>query len=250
MAIFTSFGRRRAASGGEASGLELPEDVRQALPARFEAVGEALAAAADARPACAVVGRDVARDGAALGEALDGLRTTYDLVLGVEPDFASTEALSVAWSEATLEFLHALSCEDPLTGLTSFAHLRTRLEEIYREADQTAESVPRDHALVVLEMSAADPRQRPEHQFTRALHLVQVAEMARAVFAGGETIARLSTDRVVVVVRRLPHLGASVAMLRDLVGALELGATDVRVWIEGLPATSDSARRLLDELTR
>jgi GGDEF domain-containing protein len=250
MAIFTSFGRRRPASGGEASGLELPEDVRHALPPRFEAVGEALAAAADTRPACAVVGRDVARDGAALGEALDGLRTTFALVAGAEPDFASTEALSIAWSEATLEFLHTLSCEDPLTGLTSFAHLRTRLEELYRESEQTGHSMAASHALVVLEMSAGDPRHRAEHQFTRTLHLVQLAEMARAVFAGGETIARLSADRAVVVVRRLSHLGASVAMLRDLVGALDLGATDVRVWIEGLPGTSDSARRLLDELTR
>jgi hypothetical protein len=106
MAIFTSFGRRRSAPLGEAPEQELPDEVRLALPPRFEAVGEALVAAADTRPACAVVGRDVARDGAALGEALDGLRTTFDLVMGVEPDFASVEALSVAWSEATLEFLH------------------------------------------------------------------------------------------------------------------------------------------------
>jgi GGDEF domain-containing protein len=250
MAIFTSFGRRRAVSGGEVPGLELPEDVRQALPSRFEAVGEALVAGADTRPACAVVGRDVARDGAALGEALDGLRTTFGLVLGEEPDFASTEALSIAWSEATLEFLHDLSCEDPLTGLTSFAHLRTRLEELYRESDQTGDSVATSHALVVMEMSAMDSRHRAEHQFTRALHLVQVTEMARAVFAGGETIARLSTDRAVVVVRRLSHLGASVAMLRELVGGLDLGTTDIRLWIEGLPATPESARRLLDELAR
>lgn len=250
MAIFTSFGRRRPGSAGEASGQELPEEVRQALPPRFEAVGEALVSAADTRPACAVVGRDVARDGAALGEALDGLRTTFDLVLGVEPDFASVEALSVAWSEATLEFLHDLSCEDPLTGLASLAHLRTRIDEIYREAEQTGESVARSHALVVVEMSAVDAARRAEHQFTRALHLVQVAEMMRAVFAGGETIARLGVDRAAIVVRRLPQLGTSVAMLRELLGDLDLGTTETRVWIEGLPAGADSAPRLLDELCR
>jgi hypothetical protein len=99
-------------------------------------------------------------------------------------------------------------------------------------------------------MAAVDLRRRAEHQFTRALHLVQVAEMMRAVFAGGETIARLSADRAAIVVRRVPELGASVAMLRELLGDLDLGVTDVRVWIEGLPASAESAPRLLDELSR
>lgn len=250
MALFTSFGRRRAGSGGDAPEPELSEDVRHLLPPRFEAVGEALVAAADTRPACAVVGRDVARDGAALGEALDGLRTTFDLVIGVEPDFASVEALTLSWSEATLEFLHELSCEDPLTGLASLAHLRTRLGELYREAEHWRQPVAVRHALVVVELSASDPRGGAERQFTRALHLVQIAETIRAVFPGGETVARLSTDRAVVVVRRLPHLGAEVATLRELLGELDLDATEVRVWIEGLPRTPDSASLLLDELSR
>jgi GGDEF domain-containing protein len=250
MAMFTSFGRRRPGSGGDAPELELPEDVRHRLPARFEAVGEALAAAVDTRPACAVVGRDVARDGAALGEALDGLRTTFGLVVGVEPDFASVEALTLAWSEATLEFLHDLSCEDPLTGMASFAHLRTRLGELYREADHTGVPVAQAHALVVVELVLSDTGGRDEHQFTRALHLVQVAETVRAVFPGGETLARVGVERAVVVVRRVPRLGASVATLRELLADLELGSTDVRVWIEGLPVSTESATRLLDELSR
>ena len=81
MPIFPTFTFRRSpvAAAREAQGRDLPEDVRQALPMRFEAVGEALAVRArtSSRPA-RVVGRDVARDGAALGEALSGLRTTYD----------------------------------------------------------------------------------------------------------------------------------------------------------------------------
>ncbi len=250
MAIFTSFGRRRPVPAGDAPGHEMSEDVRRSLPARFEAVGEALESAADTRPACAVVGRDVARDGAALGEALDGLRTTFDMVLGIDPDFASVEALSIAWSEATLEFLHDLSCEDPLTGMASFAHLRTRLDELYREAALTGHVISTSHALVVVDMVVVDHGRRAEHQFTRALHLVQVAEMVRAVFAGGETIARLSVDRAAIVVPRLPQLGASVAMLRELLRDLDLGATELRVWIEGLPTTPESATRLLDELAR
>ena len=250
MASFTSFGRRRTEPSGRAPGRDLPEELRQLLPVSFEAVGEALVAAADTRPACAVVGRVAAQDGAALGEALDGLRTTFDIVLGAEPDFASVEAMSVAWSDATLEFLHDVSCEDPLTGMASHAHVRTRIDELYREAHQTGESVTLSHGLVVLELSGTDPYRRTEHQFTRALHFVQVTEMARAVFAGEETIARLSTDRAVVVVRRSPTLGGSVAMLRGLLTDLDLGATEVRLWIEGLPHTVGAGARLLDELAR
>lgn len=250
MAMFTSFGRRRPDSPAEEAARGLPDVIRQQLPDRFEAVGEALASAADTRPACAVVGRDVARDGAALGEALAGLRTTFLDVLGMEPDFASVEALSVAWSEATLEFLHGVSCEDPLTGLASRAHLRAKLDEVYREADQVGEKVPLTHAVVLVELSAAGHPGADEHRFTRAMQLVKVTETVRAVFAGGETIARLRADRAAVVVRRRPELGASVGMLRELLSGTERGATDVRLWIEGLPQSVAAARTLLDELAR
>lgn len=249
MVMFTSFGRRRVEAAGEAAGGALPEGVRQLLPARFEAVGEALGAAADTRPSCAVVGRDAARDGAALGEALHGLRTTFDLVLGVEPDFASVEALSVAWSEATLEFLHDISCEDPLTGMGTLPHVRSWLAALYREAELGGEPVAVSHGLVVLELVTAVTG-AAAGRFTRALRLVQVAQATRAVFAGEETIARVNPDRAVVVVRRTPRLGGSVAMLRELLADLDLGATDVRVWIEGLPRSAESAARLLDDLAR
>lgn len=249
MSMFLAFGRRRSGSG-EAPGRELSEEVRQSLPPRFEAVGEALVSTGDTASACAVVGRDVARDGAGLGEALDGLRTTYDLVLGTGPDVASVEAISLAWSEATLEFLHDLSCEDPLTGMASLAHLRSRLHELYRDAEQSGQPLARTHALVVVDLATVDPRRDADHRFARALRLVQVAEMMRAVFAGGETIARVRPDRAVAVVSRSTLLGASVAMLRGLLADLDLRGTDVRVWIEGLPAHPDSGGRLLDELAR
>ena len=251
--MFTSFTRRRSSTAGstvQVSGLELPESLREQVPMRFEAVGEALMAGADVTAACAVVGRDVARDGAALGEALSGLRTTYDLVLGEEPTFDATEALSVAWSDATLEYLHDLSCEDPLTGLASLAHVRTRLAEIYRDAETTAVSVQTSHALVIVQVCLRARPPVPEHHFTRALRLVRVTETVRAVFSGGQTIGRLGLDRAVVLVPRAADLGSSVALLREFLRDLDLGAAEVRVWIEGLPASPDSATRLLDDLAR
>jgi GGDEF domain-containing protein len=247
MPLFTAFARRKPALTDPAPEREIPEAVRQLLPRRFEAVGEALASGKDALAACAVVGRDVARDGAGLGEALDGLRATFHLLGGGAPDFAATRELAVAWSEATLEYLHQLSCEDPLTGLSSLAHVRTRLAELYRDAEQTDVCVQSSHALVVVELRVADAG---EHHFTRALRLVRVAEALRAVFSGGETIGRVGADKAVVVVPRSVDLGTSVALLREFLHDLELGATETRVWIEGLPASGQSAARLLDDLAR
>ena len=249
MALFT-FARRRSDAVLDAQGGDLPEATRQLLPMRFEAVGEALASGGDVVAACSVVGGDVARDGAALGEALSGLRTTYTLVRGTDPDFGATEALAVAWSEATLEYLHDLSCEDPLTGLTSLAHVRTRLAEVYRDAELSDAPVKLSHALVVVEVRIHGRALLDEHQFTRALRLVQVAEAMRAVFSGGETIGRLGLNRAVAVVGRHVDLGTSVGLLREFLGELDLGDADVRVWIEGLPGSADSATRLLDELAR
>jgi hypothetical protein len=249
VAGFTVFTRRRSDAAQQTQGGELPEAVRQLLPMRFEVVGEALASEGDVMAACSVVGGDVARDGAALGEALSGLRTTYRLVVGGDPDFGAVEAMSVAWSEATLEYLHDLSCEDPLTGLTSLAHVRTRLAEVYREAELTDVGVQDSHALVVV---ALRNRREPvaEHHFTRALRLSQVAEAIRAVFAGGQTIGRLGQNRAVALVSRTTDLGMSVATLAEYLDDLGLGAEDVRVWIEGLPGSAESASRLLDELAR
>jgi GGDEF domain-containing protein len=250
MAGFTAFTRRKSDAVPQTRGGELPESLRHLLPMRFEAVGEALASGGDVIAACNVVGGDVARDGAALGEALSGLRSTFEIVRGAEPDFHATEALSIAWSEATLEYLHDLSCEDPLTGLTSLAHVRTRLAEVYRDAELSDVTVQNSHALVVVALRARGAEALLEPHFTRALRLAQVAEAVRAVFSGGETIGRLGLSRAVALVSRTQDLGTSVAVLVEYLEDLDLGPSDVRVWIEGLPASSDSAARLLDELAR
>jgi hypothetical protein len=225
--------------------------------------------------ACAVAGRVLAGDGASLGEALSGLKETYTALGGAMPDFTAVEALSVAWSEATLEFLHDVSCDDPLTGLASMAHLRTRLAELYREAERSGTSVRDGHALVVIETKAGrsrtgvtaegsatqpgwearDASTQPTTMsgdadpFTRALRLAGVADTVRTVFSGEETIARLGVDRITALVRRTPDLGETVALLRSMLEDLDLSA-DTRMWIEGLPGHPDAGGRLLGELAR
>ena len=265
----TSFARRRAVDS-QTPGRELTTSERQSLPLGFDAVAEALVSGSSPLAACAVAGRVLAGDGASLGEALSGLKETYTALGGAMPDFTAVEALSVAWSEATLDFLQDVSCDDPLTGLASMAHLRTRLAELYREAERSGTSVRDGYALVVIETKASRQGARPEGStthtgweardastppsggtdpFTRALRLAAVADTVRTVFSGEETIARLGVDRLTALVRRGSDLGETVAMLRMMLDDLDL-SQDTRMWIEGLPGHPDSGVRLLGELSR
>ena len=255
MGIFATLVRRGAQAEAKATAEPADNVLQFPLPARFQAVGERLAAGHDASSACAVVGRETARDGADLGEALDGLRATYARVQGGEPDFRALRALCLAWSEETLGYLHQLSCEDPLTGLASLAHVRARLSEVYRGAEQGGRPTNTSHALVVVDLPLlAQQLSRDAGSvgagFESALWLASLADTARKVFPGGETIAQASPSRLVVVTERGELLARRVGLLRDLVEDLGPRGERARVWIEGLPPSDDGAALLLDEIAR
>ena len=268
---------RRAHPGGAAGPRRHTGGGRTRLddvPPAFVAVGEALVSGLDPCTACDVVGRELAKDGADLGEALLGLRATWLATVGQDPDFASTQATCTAWSEATLGYLHQLSCEDPLTGLASTAHIRARIAEVYRESECHGRDVADSYALVVIDSvwgarsvapGLAAGYGRPsegscrgsagdlQHQgFVLALELSRLAETIRSVFSGGETMARVARSRLVVLVRRGEPLGRQVAVLRRMIDdtAAPGQAGTTGVWIEGLPERESLAARLLDELSR
>ncbi|GAB3950091.1 hypothetical protein GCM10029976_084220 [Kribbella albertanoniae] len=215
----------------------------------YLAIAEALHDGADVVPASDEVGRRLAADGVSLLEALDGLSALYRSIAGGEPAFAAVRALSSSWAEASLIYLHTLSCEDPLTGLSSLAHLRSRLGELYREAEFRGTSVPQTHALVVVE-PLNPPGTSP---FERELRLVDVAECLRIVFCGGDVLGRVGARRATALVGRDPNLPEQVETVRALITQWRLD-TDVpqlaRVWIEGLPGSEAMAERVLDELAR
>ena len=252
MGLFATQRGTTLATGDESQ--EMPERLRSApetgghVPARFEAVGEALVTNSRIHAACAVVGRELARDGVDLGEALDGLRSTYAQVLGHEPDFDSTEALSVAWSDETLGYLHQVSCENPLTGLATLAHLRARLAELQRAAEATGTPATTGHALVVLDLPADELA--GEAMFGRALLLARIADRARLVFSGGESIGEATPSRLLILAPRSEDLGLRVVVLRDLIADTTSLGGAVRVWIEGLPSSHAAMAALLDELAR
>lgn len=251
MKIFAAGERRFTAA---VPGVSAPgSPVRLGLPHRFEALWEALTSGTAVLDACSVAGQDLARDGASIEEILEGLRSTCENVTGAEPAFDVVSALVTAWSETTLGYLHQLSCDDPLTGLASQAHLRSKLSELYR-LEESDGATPR-HALVLCAMPFGDdPSEEPGDHFTRAMRLARAGELARTAFARDETIARLGSRRVAVLARRDDRLGRRVRVLRTLLDGLEseagAEALPVRVWIEGLPSSDRSAGMLLDELAR
>jgi hypothetical protein len=215
----------------------------------YLAIAEALRDGADVVPASDEVGRKLAADGVSLLEALDGLSALYRSIAGGEPAFDAVRALSSSWAEASLVYLHSLSCEDPLTGLSSLSHLRSRLSELYREAEFRGTSVPQTHALVVVE-PLNPPGTSP---FDRELRLVDVAECLRIVFYGGDVLGRVGSHRAAALVGREPNLPEQVETVRALITQWRLD-TDVpqlaRIWIEGLPNTDAMSGRVLDELAR
>lgn len=244
MKIFVTRGRRGAAADPGTSG-SLSSRQRLGLPHGYEAVGEALASGSGINEACAVAGHELARDGGSMEETLEALRTTALIVTGGDPSYESVAALLTAWSETTLGYLHQVSCEDPLTGLASQAHLRTRIAELYRDPGTVA------HALVVCSMPTGDdPTDAQGDHFTRAMRLARMGEMARTVFLRNETIARLGTHSVAILVPRDDRLGRRVRVLRTLQSRLEADGPRARVWIEGLPGSDSGAVMLLDDLAR
>jgi hypothetical protein len=241
--------RRRGPTDDPEAGRELSTKLRAALPPRFEAVGEALASGSGTVVACEVAGAALARDGVPLAESLDALATTARLVLDTEPGHAATRALAVAWSDAMLDYVNDLSCDDPLTGLATLAHLRSRISDVYRGQVRRGTPAGESHALVVLAAPPwPDAASGRDDVLTRAMRVARLGDTARTVFSGPETIGHVAPGRVVVLADRDAGIGRRVGLLRRMLDGGDVPHT--RVWIEGLPDSDEAAGRLLDELTR
>ncbi|WP_121258118.1 hypothetical protein [Nocardioides ferulae] len=241
MAINVFWTRRSTAVPG--TGREPFE--RSALPAPLVAVGEAWISGAGSVDACREAGRGLASVGTPLEEALDGLRTTSRQVLGRDPSYEEVHALGSGWADCTLGYLHRLDCADPMTGLSTQAHLVARLSEVLAAGGEPP-------ALLVVEVSPADDP--VEH----AYRVGAVGETVRAVVGRSRTVGRVGPRRIAALVSRDDALGSRVALLRRL---LQHDHDRTRVWIEGLPAgtghqgaagadEAGAAAVALDELAR
>lgn len=220
------------------------------LPAGFDALVERLVLGGDLGGVCVHIGETAATAGVPLDEILGGLEQVYRVVHDSDPPFAVTRSLTLAWTESSLQYLHAMSCEDPLTGLSSLPHLRSGLNEVYRLCDRTG-AEPNDRwALVVAEVGRGE---HPVLPLWGGLAMLDVAEALRAAFDDRVTVGRAGSHRVLAIVRRDPTLPIALAAVQELLASQGTGPVPVetaRLWIEGLPTTSSTASRLLDELAR
>ncbi|MFF0344188.1 hypothetical protein [Kribbella sp. NPDC004875] len=211
----------------------------------FRPLLHALAGGADPVPQAAAAGRRLAEREVPLVTALDVLRTTYRTV-GSEPSFEAIQALCQSWTECTLTYLHASSCEDPGTGLATTPHLRTRLTELYRAAERHGWYLPDTHTLVVTEPVTAQPCDA---------QLANLAGALRTVFREPEVIARLGATRVASLVPLDDHFSEHLGTLRSMIGYWPeygepgtAGTPRTKIWSERLPTLSDWSDSFVNDL--
>ena len=188
--------------------------------------------------ACGVLGRERARAGVGIGEALTDLAALCFVLDGDDPPPDLVIPLAEGWAEAGLASMSAATCEDPLTGLATLPYLRTRLGEMYREARQAGSCTADTHRLLIAELP---PRLDP---WDRLSVIILVANELRAAFPGGETLSLGGSGRAIALVRALPELAFRATGLRRNLTA----AHGTRLRLLKPPARLDEALRLLDGL--
>lgn len=195
------------------------------------------------------LGRDRARGAIGLAETLRDV----DALLALLPTIARrvgpdmTRSVALGWAEGSVTA--ADSIVDGLTGLVNVGYLTVRLGEVYHAAEVEGCSASATHALVVIRLAHV-----PAPQWGWDLPVALTADSARAVFSGGQSLARLGPAVVAVLARRHRGLGAQARVLAELlVTNLPDGAGAEalpQVWIEQLPADSRQLSELLRDLAR
>nr|WP_184080784.1 hypothetical protein [Nocardiopsis mwathae] len=214
-----------------ASGWDPPDDwwtpaVESLCTAAFEET--------DMSAACVRFGQARARSGVSIGTTLADFTALGEVLGWSAPPLALMTAVAEGWVDGGRS---RDDCQDPLTGLTTPAYLRTRLAEVYRTAAKGAPA-PADHALVVVALAAGiDP-------WRRTARLIVLGHELRRFFTGGETITLLTRSRIAVLTRRSAGLDTSVRRLRE--GPCR--GHEAEVWSTVLPDELDQALTFLSEV--
>lgn len=200
---------------------------------------------ADIASVAHVVGASAANFGSPLQEVLDQLERAYARI-GAEPAYDVVKALAVSWSEAALSHHYQVSCEDPLTALSTLAHLRSRLGDLYRGAERDGLAAGDSHAVVVVELAASESA----NLLDGSLAMLEVSDTMRTVYSGDETIAQLGPRRAAALVARNRTDRSTLELLRILIRRQSSAAAEPRLWIESLPRNAAGIGWLLAELAR
>lgn len=201
--------------------------------------------------------------GAGLAEVLTDLAAFHAVTTepGADDGFVSPDVdalptrtlrlTAIAWADVAMDQLAHIEVVDPLTGLPTAAYLRTRLGELYREAELHGRAVGEDHTLLVvsLDMSTLVGWQR-------VTGMILVAEAMRAVIDGGETIASLGPATLAALLAKDGQLTSTAIRLRRALHDRlsvddqldEVARPHIR--LVRLPRTHDAVCALLDRHAR
>lgn len=215
----------------------------------------------DLTSALTSLGRARAQAGAGLDETLTDLAALHavlthgdaqDGLIATDPNAAPTplvRAAALAWAEESFGELR--DATDNLTALTTHAYLRTRLGEVYRQADRLGVPAADTHALLVVTLDLSSVA-----GWSRLMAMVLVADALREVFDGGESIALLGSSVAAVLSDRDPAFGDRALSAGWLITErlkvdpqLEPSRRPV-LRLERLPATQEEARTLLQSISR
>jgi hypothetical protein len=252
--------RARWRTASIAAGWRFPSD--WGVP-EVDAVCASAVRRVDLAAALAGLGRARAEAGAGLDETLTDLAALHavlteadatDGLIATDPDAAPTRlvrAAALAWADASMGELRNAETTENLTSLATHAYLRTRLGEIYRQAERDGRPVADSHVLLVVTLDLAAITGWP-----RLMAMVLVADALREIFDGGESIAILGPSVAAVLAERDPAfgdraLGAGWLITERLAVDQQLATTRrPRLRVETLPPTQEAARTLLTEIGR
>jgi hypothetical protein len=224
--------------------------------------------------ACAGLGRSRARAGVGIAETIDDLVALFAVLAGSggesagalaggggeragapaggeeeragvlsegqhgDPALRFVGAIAEGWAEESVSQFARSGCEDPLSGMATLPYLRTRLAEVYREAEQRGTSPAETHRLLVVGL----PR-RPD-PWRRLVLPILVGRDLRAAFPGGETLALAKPGPAIALVPARRDLPLRYARLRRNIQA----AFGTQIRMIPLPGQLTEALRLVDEL--
>lgn len=225
--------------------------------------------------ACAGLGRSRARAGVGIAETIDDLVALFAVLAGDggesagalaggggeragalaggegernvlsegrhrDPALRLVGAIAEGWAEESVSQFARGGCEDPLSGMATLPYLRTRLAEVYREAEQRGTSPAETHQLLVVGLpSRPDP-------WRRLVLPILVGRDLRAAFPGGETLALAKPGPAIALVPARRDLPLRYARLRRNIQA----AFGTQIRMTPLPGQLTEALRLVDELAR
>jgi hypothetical protein len=134
--------------------------------------------------------------------------------------------------------LAAVRASAPLSGLATVPYLRTRLAEVYREAEQDGRSPAETHRLLVVRL----PR-RPD-PWRRLAVPILIGRDLRTAFPGGETLSLAGAGPVIALITVRPDLPLRYGRLRQNI----LATFGTQIRMTPLPERLAEAMRLVDEL--